>query len=303
MKSSAIVIGSHGQVAGALRAALSARGVAFVCTSSTGSPMLDLGSEASIRSFFAASGTGKEVFLPGAMTHVDKCEDERERCERVNAVGPRLVAEECARRGHALTYFSTEYVFGDAEYSGGAVGPFTEEDPPAPPCWYGACKLEGERGVLRAMPEALVLRTTMVFSWAPEGQNFLMQYFRQLEALREGRLPPVFRIPEDQISTPTYAPALADACLRLREKNLGGIYNVVGADLLSRRELVLRVIDALGFERETSLAGFRFLKTKELGQRARRPLTAGLRTEKLQRAGISPLSLASAFREIARLRA
>ena len=43
------------------------------------------------------------------------------------------------------------------------------------------------------------------------GNNFLMQYWNQLSALREGKNPPIFRIPEDQISTPTYAPYLAEA--------------------------------------------------------------------------------------------
>lgn len=301
-----VVIGNSGQVAGALRAALAARGARVTSTSSKvagGVAALDLGDARSIRGFFRALPEPAEVFLPGALTHVDRCEDERELCHRVNALGPGLVAEACREGGHKLTYFSTEYVFGEAEYHGGAVGPFAETDPPSPPCWYGACKLEGEKRVHDALGDgALIVRTTMVFSWAPGGNNFLMQYFKQLTELAEGRTPAIFRVPEDQISTPTYAPALAEACLRLREKGLGGVFNVVGSDLLSRRELVERVIAALGFDRGQSLAGFRFLKTPELGQRARRPLTAGLMSDKARAAGVPPISLDDAFRDVARLR-
>ena len=92
------------------------------------------------------------------------------------------------------------------------------------------------------------------------------------------------------------------ACVRLREKGASGVFHLVGSDLLSRRELVERVISAFGFEREQSLAGFRFLKTAELGQKARRPLTAGLRSERTLGYGIEPFSLAQAFSEIKRLR-
>ena len=74
-------------------------------------------------------GKRAEVFLTGALTHVDRCENERDLCWRMNAEGPGVVAEECARLGYKLTHFSTEYVFGQAEYEGGAVGPFSEEGP------------------------------------------------------------------------------------------------------------------------------------------------------------------------------
>jgi dTDP-4-dehydrorhamnose reductase len=131
--------------------------------------------------------------------------------------------------------------------------------------------------------------------------NFLMQYLRQLELWREGKRPAPFRVPADQISTPTYAPALAEASCLLREKRQGGIVHYAGSDLLSRRELVERVIAAFGFPREESLRGFSFLPTRALGQAARRPLSAGLRTEKARALGCRALSLAEAFADVRRL--
>ena len=302
MMKRAIVLGDSGQVAGALKDSLRSRGVAVVSTSSRGTPgtlPLDLGNPDSIRSFFRGAGEPAEVFLAGALTHVDRCEEERELCRRMNAEGPALVAEECRARGHKLTFFSTEYVFGDAEYSGGAVGPFGEDDPPAPTSYYGECKLAAERSIERILGgEALIVRTTMVFSWSPSGNNFLMQYYRQLSEIANGKTPNVFRIPEDQISTPAYAPALAEQVCQLREKGAAGIFNLVGSDLLSRRELVERVIAEFGFDRAKSLEGFRFLKTSELAQKARRPLTAGLTMKKAAASGIRAWSLEDAFADI-----
>ncbi len=300
----ATVIGSGGQVAGALLGSLRQRGTAILQTSSSGKPgslALDLGSSSNIRDFFrshdAYNKTPGEVFLPGAFTHVDRCEEDRDLCRRVNAEGPAIVAEECARLGHKLTFFSTEYVFGEAEYNGGAKGPFAEIDPPAPTSYYGQCKLEAERRILEILgaENALIVRTTMVFSWSRQGNNFLMQYLRQLEEIRSGLKPALFKIPEDQISTPTYAPALADSVCLLREKGIGGIVNLVGSDCLSRREILERVISVFGFDREKSLTGFRFLRTTEMGQKARRPLTAGLSTNKARSLGLKILSLDEAL--------
>jgi dTDP-4-dehydrorhamnose reductase len=300
--SRAIVVGDSGQVAEALKRSLATRGASILSTSSRpvpGTQTLDLASADSIRSFFRNAGPPAEVFLAGALTHVDRCEEERALCRRMNADGPALIAEECRARGHKLTFFSTEYVFGNAEYEGGRVGPFSEMASPAPASWYGECKLAAEREVAQILgSEALIVRTTMVFSWNPAGNNFLMQYERQLREIAEGKMPNLFRIPEDQISTPTYAPALAEDACRLRERGVGGVVNLVGRDLVSRRDLVERVIAELGFDRAKSLTGFQFLKTAELGQKARRPLTAGLTMGKAESLGLRALSLAEAFADV-----
>lgn len=263
---------------------------------------LDLGHEGSIRAAFGEIGdrlgSGPvEVFLAGAMTHVDRCEQERERCRLVNEIGPGIVAEECSRLGYGLTYFSTEYVFGQAEYEGGPVGPFSETDAPSPSSWYGECKLRAEEAVAKVFGDhgALIARTTMVYSWDAKGMNFLMQYLRQLQP--ETRVPS-FRIPVDQVSTPAYAPWLADAVIRLREKNAGGIFNLVGSDLLSRREIVEKVAEDFGFGKEEAHRAFTFVKTSELGQAARRPLTAGLTMEKAKAHGIEAWALDRAFAHI-----
>lgn len=307
MKKRALVIGSGGQVARGLRAALAGREI--LQTSSSGQPgclALDLGRAESVSDAFAEVAErfgrgGVEVFLAGAATNVDRCESERAWCESVNAVGPGLVAQACHDLGYGLTYFSSEYVFGQAEYEGGPVGPFSEMDPPAPTSFYGACKLEGERRVRAALGEAaLIARTTMVFSWEAKGLNFLMQYLRHGEAVLNGDAK-IFRIPEDQISTPAYAPALAEAVVRLRDQGRGGIINLVGPDLLSRKELVQKVLAAFGLSQAQK--GFHFLRTKELGQAARRPLTAGLSSQLAREWGVALPSLDEAFADVKRLRA
>lgn len=94
-----------------------------------------------------------------ALTNVDACEDEPERSRRINAEVPVVLARECRRHGAACVHIGTDYVF-----DGAASEPYTEDDRPAPLSVYGETKLEGEEGVLREDPGALVLRTSRLFS-------------------------------------------------------------------------------------------------------------------------------------------
>ncbi len=303
----AVVIGKSGQVGRGLIQHLAQEGCNVLSTSSkAGGIYLNLADPKSIDSAFAElqraiKGGPPRVYLAGALTHVDLCEEKPDLCRQMNALGPIQIAQICQRLGWDLTFYSSEYVFGAAEYRGEKGGPFSEDEIPDPCCEYGRAKLEAERGILATLPGALVLRTVMVFSWDPTGMNFYMQYVRHLTNLQAGKKS-IFRIPEDQVSTPAYGPALSRASIELTKKNLSGIFNLVGPDMLSRKELVYQVAESAGFDRSLVEEGFQFVKTAELQQKAKRPLTAGLTTEKAKKMGISLPSLKDAFGEIQLLR-
>lgn len=305
MKIPKIIIGSSGQVAASLREAFAKKNIASWSTSRQvgAEHFLDLGQPESIRNFF--SSLAKEfpkqttdIYLAGAMTHVDKCEQEPALCQALNVEGPRIVGEECLRYGHRLCYYSSEYVFGEAEYHGGQVGPFREEDPVAPCAVYAKSKCEAERVLLGLSPNfhPLILRTTMVFSYDANGVNYVMQVLRQLERFTKGDTSISFKVPVDQISTPTYAPALAEASIALLEKKCTGIYHIVGSDLVSRKEFIEKIIAAFDFPKN-AVNAFSYLTTADLKQPARRPLTAGLNADKAQREGIKIWSLEESFRD------
>lgn len=304
-----IIIGTSGQVAQALRSEIHKEGQLIWSTSRNPKRgdatqfFLDLGDKKSIENFFQNfsqkfPGIATEVYLPGAMTHVDRCEQEQDLCKKLNVDGPVVVAELCEKYGHRLCYFSSEYVYGAAEYCGGKVGPFSESDAPSPSCYYGKSKLDAENALLARKNNSfiLVVRTTMVFSYEVKGMNFVMQVLRHLERWKQGDHSQSFRVPVDQISTPTYAKALAQASIQLMQKKCSGIYHVVGRDLLSRKEFIEKILQEFSYPKE-ALQSFQFLPTKELGQVAKRPLTAGLNTAKAEQEDIRIWSLQDAFRD------
>lgn len=265
-----LVLGSGGQVGGALCAAAGAAGhqVSGADLKKAGARFsLDLSDDASVAGVFKEARP-ELTALCSAMTYVDGCEEDPARARKLNAEAPGFVAGLCADHGSRLVYFSTEYVFD------GKSGPYSETDPVSPVSVYGLTKLEGEQRVLARLKEALVVRTTVVYSYARGGNNFIMQL------IDKGARGEEMKVPGDQYSNPTYAPELAGFVLELALSGRSGVYNVAGADRLSRYEFALKACGAFGFKKD-------FLKpvsTAELGQAAPRPLNAGLKMDKLRSA-------------------
>jgi dTDP-4-dehydrorhamnose reductase len=206
------------------------------------------------------------VFLPSGWTWVDGCEDDPERARRINALAPEAVAGECSRLGAGLVFYSTDYVFGENG------GPYGETSPTGPLGVYGSSKLEGEQRVLAACPGALVLRTTVVYGPEPQGKNFVYQLLRTLLAGKP------MTLPSDQISTVTYNRDLARASVELAEGRERGLWNVCGPENIGRADFGRLAADCFGLD-----AGLiRAARTRDLAQKARRPLAAGLLSDKVR---------------------
>jgi dTDP-4-dehydrorhamnose reductase len=263
----ALVIGAGGQVGEALARALRERGHQVLATfwrvPVEGAARLDVTDEAAVESAVSKAAPGW-IFCPAGMTAVDYCEDHIDEARRANMTGPLAAARAGARLGAGFTYFSSEYVFD------GEAGPYGEDDPPRPLSVYGRTKLEGERAVLGEIPRSQVVRTTVVYGVERQEKNFVYQLLR---ALRAGE---AMRVPKDQLSSPTYSPDLASACVELAELGVSGVFHLAGSEVMDRYAFALvacRVFD-LDPSRLIPVA------TASLNQRARRPLKGGLRIDR-----------------------
>lgn len=156
-----------------------------------------------------------------AYTAVDKAEGDRETSYAVNAIAPGVMAREAAALGAKLVHYSTDYVF-----DGTKAGTYRESDPTGPRNVYGASKLAGEKAIVEAGGESLILRTSWVYS--NHGTNFLKTM------LRLGAERPELRIVADQHGAPTSADAIADATVKILKKAAGeqwrgGIFHMTAA--------------------------------------------------------------------------
>lgn len=201
-----------------------------------------------------------DVVIDTAAFHaVDDCEMERERAWAVNAEGTRNAAVAADDVGAHFVYLSTDYVFrGDPE---GA--PYSEEDPVAPINYYARTKYAGEQAAQIA-DTATVLRPSVIYGLA--SGNFLTWVLGELEDGNE------VGIVDDQVSTPTYAPDLARACMDIADQRLTGTYHTTGPASLSRYEFTVTLANVCGYDSNLVSP----ITTEELGQEAPRPADSSL---------------------------
>ncbi len=133
-----------------------------------------------------------------AYTAVDRAESDTSAAYAVNEQGALHIARACAANECKLVHLSTDYV-----YHAMRAQVLTEESDLNPQSVYAASKLAGEKAVIQALPSALVIRTSWVFS--EYGHNF---FLTMLRLSRSGVVPNVV---DDQKGSPTYARDLAKA--------------------------------------------------------------------------------------------
>lgn len=205
-----------------------------------------------------------------AYTAVDQAETEQERAWKINAIAPRVLAEEAQRLKAVFVHYSTDYVF-----DGEKRTPYTESDVPNPLNFYGLSKLEGERQVQQVGGTNLVLRTSWVYSLRQQGGfvSKVLQWSRQQETMR---------MVNDQISNPTWARMLAEITSQVLARgdeyirNRAGLYHLSGEGFASRLEWA-RLILELDPNRQTQTVKEIFpALTTDFPTPAQRPLFSAL---------------------------
>ena len=205
------------------------------------------------------------VCICSAFTWVDGCENQVGKAFAVNSKAPGIFAKAASQISSKVVFYSTDYVFD------GHSGPYNESDLAVAINIYGSSKLEGEKQVLDAAPNALVIRTTGVYGPDRQQKNFVYQVMKNC---RSGQS---MQLPNDQLGNPTYNKDLAEATLQLLWANATGIINVVGPQVYARFSFAVEVAQFLDLD-TSNLVG---CCTADMCPRAPRPLSAGLKTEKM----------------------
>jgi dTDP-4-dehydrorhamnose reductase len=162
---------------------------------------------------------------------VDDAERDAERCFRENTLGPKVLAEVCARHRMQLITFSTDFVF-----NGKRDEPYIENDEVGPLNIYGHSKAESEYGVLSRHPDSLVVRTSSFFGpW--DQYNFITV---ALNTLRQGQ---PFRAANDLTVSPTYVPDLVNVCLDLLLDRASGIWHLTNGHAVTWSELAMHAAE------------------------------------------------------------
>jgi len=206
------------------------------------------------------------IIHAGAYTAVDKAETDQVTANLVNHLACEEIAQYCHVHNAKLIAISTDYVF-----DGSSASPLTEHATTNPINVYGQTKLAGERAIQKWHPEAIIIRTSWVYS--SYGKNFVKTMCRLLDERNE------VGVINDQIGSPTYAKDLALAIVKILDSSKwrGGIYHYSNDGEISWYDFAVAIRDFCSFDCEV-----RSIPTSAYPTPARRPMYSLLDKSKIR---------------------
>src|SRR5258706_615699 len=218
------------------------------------------------------------IINASAYTEVDLAETHVGLATNINAIAPGVMAETARKLNAVFIHYSTDYVFdGKNNIS------YLETDLTNPLSVYGKSKLTGEENIKQAGDAYLILRTSWVYSL--RGNSFVNKV---LEWSRKNK---TLKIVSDQVSSPTWARALAEITTQAIATNkanlldilreIRGIYHLPGSGYTSRYEWAKQILANDPKRTEQLIQTIEPVPSSEFPTAAVRPLFSALNNEKL----------------------
>jgi len=197
-----------------------------------------------------------------ALSSPDACEVDRYACHRMNVELTKRIVSACVDYNVHLVSLSTDFIFD------GSKGNYTEQDTPNPVNYYGESKLEAEKLIHASGVVNTIVRTSLVYGVEPKlsRPNIITRVIDNLSKNKQ------YKVPSDQIRTPTYAPDLASAITQICLNKATGIYNISGDQIISVADFAILAAKALKLNHELLLP----VNSNDLAEAAPRPKNTSL---------------------------
>jgi dTDP-4-dehydrorhamnose reductase len=223
----------------------------------------------------AAEDVRPDAILDLAAFHkVELCEEDPETSFAVNAVGAWNAGRAARAVGARCLFVSSDYVFDGEQPTG-----YAEDDTVGPLNVYGVSKVAGERAVLLANPDSLVVRGSGLFGHAGssgKGGNFVETMLAKAAAGDP------ISVVDDQIFAPTSTRDMAERILLLLERDVPpGTYHAANAGSCSWYRFARTIFELAGVDAD--------LSPRPAGEQAvRRPRSSILLDTKSATLGLAP---------------
>ena len=232
-------------------------------------PELDICDTETLNTFITNKKINAVINCAG-YTAVDKAEEDIETASKVNAEGVLNLVNALGKVNGKLIHISTDYVF-----VGNHSQPYKESDPVSPVGVYGETKRAGELAVLNSSIDAIVIRTSWLYS--VYGNNFVKTM------LRLGNDKESIQVVFDQVGTPTYARDLAKTCLDILSdagstniSKKGKIYHYSNEGVTSWYDFAIDIMEISNID-----CNIIPIETKDYPSKAIRPLYSVLDKSKI----------------------
>ena len=207
------------------------------------------------------------IIHTAALTLVDLCETEKEKCHALNVQSVIYLLVAAQRINAHLVHVSTDFVFN------GEDGPYKEEDTPDPLSEYARSKHEAEMILMNSSyTNWSIARTIILYGWTENMSRSNVVLWAR-ETLKKGE---PMKIVDDQFRAPTLAEDLAMGCWAIVERHATGIFHLSGPETMSVIDMVRRIARFYGYAEDNITA----TDSASLGQAARRPPRTGFILDK-----------------------
>lgn len=224
---------------------------------------LDITNIEEIRNFIKGKNI-KLIINCAAYNNVDKAEEEKESCYRVNTYAVGELAKIAKEIDAEFVTFSTDFVF-DGEKN----EPYKEGDKAFPLSIYGKSKKEGERLAKENYEKTYIIRTSWVYGIG--NRNFIKNI---IEWSKEKT---ILKMTDDQISSPTYAKDIVNFTLKLLKLKKYGVYHISGGGEGSKYDQAKEVLSFINWNGKLERA-----KSEDFNQVAKRPKYSKLDCKKIE---------------------
>lgn len=207
----------------------------------------------------------KTAIICIAVSNIDRCYDHYEEAYDINVVKTKRLIHKLLENGFYVIYFSTDNVFD------GMRGNYTEASPTHPINKYGMMKAQMEQYLLRDVPEVCILRISKVVSTRKEKQNVFTEWLGQVNS-------GFIRCIEGNYLSFICIEDIYQVCLIVSEKQMHGLYNIVGDRAYSRAGLAKEFYTSMG----VADMDIRELELKEFALKDGRPLNLSMSNQKFK---------------------
>ena len=216
------------------------------------------------------------VMHNAAWTAVDKAEECSELVYKVNALGPKYIAEACKEIDAKMIYISTDYVF-----EGTGTNFYEVDSPKKGLSVYGRTKSQGEDFVTSILSKYFIIRITWAFGI--NGNNFIKTMLK-LADMGKTEL----NVVDDQVGSPTYTKDLACLMCDMMETEKYGFYHGVNNGTCSCAEFAKFIFSVANLPVKVNCVSTEeYLKM--VPNQARRPLNSRLSTKSVTENGFTQM--------------
>ena len=151
--------------------------------------------------------------------------------EDIEAIGPaaRHLAQAADAFSCRLIHLSTDLIFDGEE------APYHEQSLPEPISDYGRAKAEAEHIVAALSPQAVLIRTSLMYGMDPVDR----QTRWLLDGLDKGQ---TVRLFTDEIRCPIWVYTLAESLLEVAQTDVTGILHLAGPEAMTRWDIGLEIL-------------------------------------------------------------